>query len=70
MAVPSNKPKTVALVKWRSKKGVEKIQKEYQQAIEERDAELALLNDDLQAIKYENAGYQGEIHANDQLIER
>ena len=35
IAVRSNKPKAVALVKWLSKKGVEKIQDEHQRAITE-----------------------------------
>ena len=52
MVVRANKLKTVALVKWLSKRDVEKIQKKRQQAIEERDAELTLLKDDLLAIKY------------------
>ena len=54
IAVRSNKPKAVALVKWLSKKGVEKIQDKHQRAItehqiqtEEKDAAIALLNDDL-----------------------
>ena len=51
MVVRANKLKTVALVKRLSKRDVEKIQKK-QQAIEERDAELTLLKDDLLAIKY------------------
>ena len=46
--VRSNKPKAVELVKWLAKKGVQKIQEEHQQAIEEKDNALALLNDDLQ----------------------
>ena len=35
IAVHSKKPKAVALVKWLTKKGVEKLQGEHQQAIEE-----------------------------------
>ena len=46
IAVRSKKPKAVALVKWLTKKGMEKIQEEHQQAIEEKDATIALLNDD------------------------
>ena len=59
IAVRSNKPKTVALVKWLSKKGVEKIQGEHQRAITEhqiqtegKDAAIALLNDDLDAERH------------------
>ena len=40
MAVESKKPKTVALVKWLSKKGVEKIQEE---AIEEKKNQIQVL---------------------------
>ena len=40
MAVRSKKPKAVALVKWLSKKGVEEIQEEHQQAIEEKDNQI------------------------------
>ena len=43
----SRKPKAVELNKWLVKKGVEKIQEDHQQAIEEKDSALALLNDDL-----------------------
>ena len=67
MAVRSKKPKAVALVKWLNKKGIEKIQEEHQQVIEEKDAALALLTDDLQsrdnqiqAIKYENVALQAQ----------
>ena len=48
------KPKTVALVKWLAKKGVEKLQEDHQKAIEERDARI-------QAIEYKNVGLQDEI---------
>ena len=64
MAVRSKKPKAVALVKWLTKKGMEKIQEEHQQVIEEKDATIALLNDDRNR-KYENVGLQGEIRAKD-----
>ena len=50
-----------------------KVIKEKDDAIEEKDAALALLSDDLQdrdnriqAIEYENIGLQGEIRAKDQ----
>ena len=49
----------------------------HQLAIEEKDAALALLSDDLQdhdariqAIEYENIGLQGEVRAKEQEIER
>lgn len=65
--VRSEKPRTAALVKWLTKKGVEKIQEEHQLVIDEKDATLALINDDLQeranliqAIQYENVGFQAQ----------
>ena len=67
MAVQSKRPKAVALVKWFTKKGMEKIQEEHQQAIEEKDATIALLNDDRNR-EYENVGIQGEIRAKYQQI--
>ena len=42
--------------------------KAHQQAIEEKDAAIALLNDDLQNREYENVGLLGEIRAKDQQI--
>ena len=67
MAVRSKKLKKVALVKWPTKKGTEKIQEEHQQAIEEKDAALASLTDHLQghdnqikAIQYENVALQAQ----------
>ena len=47
----------------RSKKNIE-----HRQAIEERNPETALLNDDLKNCEYENVGLQGEIKAKDQQI--
>ena len=51
----SKKPKAVELTKWLTHKGVEKVVKEKQRAIDaerhkvhEKDSQLALLNDDLQ----------------------
>ena len=44
MAVRSKKPKSVALVKWITKKGIEKIQEEHQQAITGRDNQYKLLS--------------------------
>ena len=40
---------------------IKEIQEKYQQAIEEKDATIALLNDDLKDRKYENVGLQGEV---------
>ena len=74
MAVRSKKPKAVALTKWLSKKGVEKIQEEHQQtiegknnqiqahqqAIEEKDAAISLLNNDLQNCEYETVALQAQ----------
>ena len=45
-----------------------KIKEEHQQAIEEKDTIIALLNDDLKNREYENVGLQGEIRAKDQQI--
>ena len=42
--------------------------KAHQQTIEEKDAAIALLNDDLQNREYENVGFLGEIRAKDQQI--
>ena len=54
MAIRSKKPKAVALVKWLTKKGIEKIQEENQQAIEEKDATLAHRDDRIEALKFTN----------------
>ena len=70
IVVRSKKPKAIELTKWLVHKGVEKI-------IEEKDMQLALLNDDLtesqdlvRQLEYNNTGLQGEIRAKDQEIER
>ena len=47
---------------------IENIQKKHRQAIEEKDAAIALLNDDLKNSEYENVGLQGETRAKDQQI--
>ena len=74
MAVRSKKPKAISLIKWLSKKGVEKIQEEHQQtieekdnqiqaqqqAIEEKDAAISLLNDDLQNREYKTVALQAQ----------
>ena len=58
------------LTKWLARKGVEKV-------IEEKNAQLALLNDDLmesqdlvRQLEYNNTGLQGEIRAKNQEIKR
>ena len=45
-----------------------KMKEENQQAIKEKDATIAFLNDDLKNRKYEILGLQGEIRARDQQI--
>ena len=47
---------------------IEEIQKKHQQAIEEKDATIALLNDDLKNHEYENVGLQGKIRVKGQEI--
>ena len=56
----SKKPKAVALVKWLTKKSVEKMQEEHQQAIEKKDAAIVLLNDGLQNREYENVALRAQ----------
>ena len=84
IVVRSRKPKAVKLVKWLTRKGVEKVTQDHQKAIEkkqreidERDMQIALLDDDLtesqehaRQIEYNNTGLQGEIRAKDQEIAR
>ena len=69
--------KAVALVKWLTKKGIRKIQEEHQKVIEEKDAALALLADDLQsrdnqiqAIKYENVALQAQKDVYQAVLQR
>ena len=47
---------------------IEEIQEKHRQAIEKKDATIALLNDDLQNREYENVGLPGEIRVKDQQI--
>ena len=47
---------------------IEEIQEKHRQAIEEKDATIALLNDDIKNREYENLGLQGEIWAKNQQI--
>ena len=77
IVVRSRKPKAVGLVKWLTRKGVEKIAQVHQKAIDEKDVQIALLDDDLtesqehaRQIEYNNTGLQGEIRAKDQEIAR
>ena len=77
IVVRSKKPKAVELVKWLTRKGVEKVVSEHQKAIDEKDTQIALLDDDLaesqehaRQLEYNNTGLQGEIRAKDQEIHR
>ena len=71
----SRKPKAVVLAKWLTRKGVEKVAEEHQKAIDEKDMQIALLDDDLAGSQdlvrqpeYNNIGLQGEIRAKDQEL--
>jgi len=44
IVVRSRKPKAVEIVKWLTRKGVEKVVEEKQKAMEEKDTQLAFLN--------------------------
>ena len=44
------------------------MNEKHRQAIEEKDATIELLNDDLKNREYENVGLEGEIRAKDQQI--
>ena len=46
----------------------DKMKEDHRQAIEENDATIALLNDDLKNREYENVDLQSEIRAQDQQI--
>ena len=61
MAVRSKKPKAVALVKWLTKKAVEKIQEEHRQAIEEKDATIAHRDNQIKALEFRNEEHQQKI---------
>ena len=79
IVVRSRKPKAVELTKWLTRKGVEKVGQEHKKAIEEkqreideRDMQIALLDDDLavrrdrvRQLEFNNTGMQGEIRAKD-----
>ena len=47
---------------------IKEIQEKHQQAIEEKDATIALLNDDLKNREYEKVDLKDEIRAKDQQI--
>ena len=75
IVVRSRKPRSVELTKWLTRKGVEKIAEEKQKVIDEKDMQIALLDDDLtesqdhaRQLEYANTGMQGEIRAKDQQI--
>ena len=75
IVVRSRKPRAVELTKWLTRKGVEKIVEKKQKAIDEKDMQIALLDDDLtesqdlvRHLEYHNTGMQGEIRAKDQQI--
>ena len=77
IVVRSRKPKAVELTKWLTRKGVEKVAEDRQKAIDEKDMQIALLDDDLtesqdlvRQLEYNNTGLQGEIRAKDQEIVR
>ena len=52
IATNSKKEKAAALISWLVKKGVEKLQEKHQIQTEEKDAAVALLNDDLDAERH------------------
>ena len=76
VAVNSQKDKSMALKKHILKDivrlgfdvKIEEIQEKHRQAIEEKDATIALLNDDIKNREYENLGLQGKIWAKNQQI--
>ena len=77
IVVRSRKPKAVELTKWLTRKGVEKLVIHHQKAIDEKDMQIALLDDDLtesqehaRQLEFNNTGLQGEIRAKDQEIAR
>ena len=66
MAIRSKKPKAFALVKWLTRKGIDKIQEKHQQVITDRDNQI-------QALKFRNEEHQQKIlglnEAHQQAIE-
>ena len=76
IVVRSRKPKAVELVRWLTRKGVQKITEKHQKVIDEKDMQIALLDDDLagsqehaRQLGFNNTGMQGEIRAKDQQID-
>ena len=62
-------------MKWLARKGVEKVVEKKQRAIDEKDMQIALLDDDLavyqdhaRQLEFNNTGMQGEIRAKDLQI--
>ena len=47
---------------------MDKMKEEHRQAIKEKEAALALLNNELQVFQYNNVEFQGEIKAKDKTI--
>ena len=69
-AVRSRNPRAVALVKWLGKKGVEKLQEEHQIQTEEKDAAIALLNDDLDDVGKQLVDLEHKNHELQNEVER
>ena len=61
MAVRSKKPKAVALIKWLTKKGIEKIREEHQQAIKGKDNQIQVLETTNEAHQQKIFGLNKEI---------
>ena len=74
VVINSRKPKAREVTAWLIQnvipRGFNKIIEENLVAIENKDTQLALLNDDLQARQYENVGLQGEVRAKNTEIDR
>ena len=61
IATNTKKEKAAALISWLVKKGVEKLQEEHQIQIEQKDAAIALLNDDLEDVGKQNRELQNKV---------
>ena len=61
IATNTKKEKAAALISWLVKKGVEKLQEEHQIQIEQKDAVIALLNDDLEDVGKQNRELQNKV---------
>lgn len=68
--VRSEKPRTAALVKWLTKKGVEKMQEERDQWVTQLQQIIPEHYNQIQVIQYQNIGQQEEIRAGHQQLER